>query len=133
MSHFSRLKTHMIEKEFLLKALLDLGYEYEEGDVKVTGFQNDETPVEIRVPLRNSYDIGFRKAHNSQGQEQGHYEIVADWWGVTGIQQKEFTNALMQRYAYHATLAKLEQQGFSLVNEESGDKGQIRLVMRRSA
>jgi hypothetical protein len=126
MSHFSRLKTQMIEKEFLLKALLDMGYEYEEGDVKVTGFQNEETPVEIRVPLRNSYDIGFRKTRD-------HYEIVADWWGVTGIKQKDFTNILMQRYAYHATLTKLEQQGFTLVNEESGDKGQIRLVMRRSA
>jgi hypothetical protein len=126
MSHFSRLKTQMVEKAFLLKALADLGYEYEEGEVQVIGFQGEQTPVEIRLPLRHSFDIGFRMVRD-------RYEIVADWWGVTGIKQKDFTNALMQRYAYHAALAKLEQQGFTLVNEETGDKGQIRLVMRRAA
>jgi hypothetical protein len=39
----------------------------------------------------------------------------------------------MQRYAYHVTLAKLESQGFTLVSEETGDRDQIRLVLRRSA
>ena len=128
MSHFSKLKTQMIEKAYLLKALVDLGYEYEYGDVTVTGFKGEQEPVEIRLPLKNSYDIGFRKS-----KAGSHYEVVADWWGVTGIKQKDFTNNLMQRYAYHATLAKLEQQGFTLVNEESGEKGQIRLVLRKSA
>jgi hypothetical protein len=128
MSHFSKLKTQMIEKAYLLKALVDLGYEFEDGDVTVTGFKGEQEPVEIRLPLKNSYDIGFRKSKGGS-----HYEVVADWWGVTGIKQKDFTNNLMQRYAYHATLAKLEQQGFTLVNEESGEKGQIRLVLRRSA
>jgi hypothetical protein len=126
MSHFSRIKTQMIEKEYLLKALEDLGYSYEEGNVTVSGFQGEQTPVDIRIPMNIGYDIGFRKVRD-------RYEVIADWWGVTGLKQKEFTNALMQRYAYHVTLAKLESQGFTLVSEETGDRDQIRLVLRRSA
>jgi hypothetical protein len=116
----------MVEKEYLLKALADLGHVYEEGEVSVTGFQGHQTPVEVRVPLKNSYDIGFHKVGE-------RYKIVADWWGVSGINKKDFTSALLQRYAYHATLAKLEAQGFTLAKEETGNKGQIRLVLRRMA
>ena len=126
MSHISRIKTQMVEKEFLLKALKDLGYPYEEGDLEVKGFGGQHTPVEIKLPLRLSNDIGFHKS----GQA---YEIVADWYGVRNLKQKEFTEHVMQRYAYHATCSKLEEQGFTLVNEENQKDGQIRLVLRRMA
>ncbi len=126
MSHFSRLKTQIIEKEFLLQALQDLGYTVAEGQLEVQGFGDKATPVEVLASKQYSYDIGFRK-------KSDHYEIVADWWGVTGINRNDFRSQLMQRYAYRVTLAKLEAQGFSLVNEEAGEKGQVRLVLRRTA
>ncbi len=125
MSHFSRLKTQIVEKEFLLQALQDMGYTVEEGELEVQGFGGKATPVSVRASKPNSYDIGFR-------QKAGRYEIVADWWGVAGTNQKDFRDQLAQRYAYRVTLAKLEAQGFSLVNEETGEKGQVRLVLRRS-
>jgi hypothetical protein len=81
MSHFSRIKTQMIEKEYLLKALEDLGYSYEEGNVTVSGFQGEQTPVDIRIPMNIGYDIGFRKVRD-------RYEVIADWWGVTGLKPK---------------------------------------------
>ncbi|MEA4909399.1 MAG: DUF1257 domain-containing protein [Chloroflexi bacterium] len=124
MSHFSRLKTQIVEKEFLLKAITDLGYTYKEGELILKGFGDQNVPVEITIPLRFSYDIGFRK-------NQDTYEIVADWWGVHGVKRQEFTRKLFQRYAYHAARARLEEQGFTLVSEETENKGQIRLVLRR--
>lgn len=124
MSHFSRLKTQIVEQEYLVMALKDLGYQVEEGPLELRGFGGQSTKVDLRVALRLSGDIGFRKAGE-------HYEIVADWWGVRGIKQKDFADAVAQRYAYYATRAKLEQQGFSLVEEETGEKGQIRMVLRR--
>ncbi len=126
MSHFSRLKTQIVEKEFLLQALQDMGYTVEEGELEVQGFGGKAKQVEVRAMKPHSYDIGFHKKGD-------HYEIVADWWGVTGTNQKDFRDRLMQRYAYRVTLSKLEAQGFSLVNEEAGEKGQVRLVLRRSA
>lgn len=126
MSHFSRIQTQFKETKYLLQALKDLGFTYNEGEQQVIGFGGQKTPVDIRVPLKLSYDIGFRKTG-------GKYEIVADWFGVRGINQNDFTQKLMQRYAYHATCDKMQQQGFDMVEEKVEDTGQIRIVLRRMA
>ncbi len=124
MSHISRVKTTMVNQDFILKALDDLAYRYETGSQAIRGFGGNQVNVDIKISLPFSYDIGLRKT------DQG-FEIVADWFGVRGIKQKEFTERLLQRYAYHASRAKLEEQGFTLV-EEAEEKGQIRLVLRRA-
>lgn len=126
MSHFSRIQTQMIDKEFVKKALKDLGFDYQEGEQQVVGFGGQKIAVDIRIPLKFSYDVGLRKKGNA-------YETVADWFGVRGINQKDFTQRLMQRYAYHATRDKLEQQGFNMVEEKVDETGQIRIVLRRMA
>jgi hypothetical protein len=116
----------MVEKDLVLKALQDLGFSYQEGDQHVMGFGGQKTAVDIRIPVKLSYDIGLRK-------KGGAYEIVADWFGVRGVNQQDFTNKLNQRYAYHATRAKLETQGFDMVEETVEETGQIRIVLRRMA
>lgn len=126
MSHFTRIKTQMVEKQYLVQALRDLGYTCEEGDLKIRGFGGNHIAVEIKVATKGfSYDIGFRKVDNA-------YEVVADWWGVRGINQKQFLQQVTQRYAYRAARAKLEQQGFTLVTEESQKDGRIHLILRRT-
>jgi hypothetical protein len=124
MSHISRIKTRMVEKNYILTALQDLGYSVEEGDFKIKAFGGDEIKVEMKVNLKMSNDIGFRKNGD-------HFEVIADWWGVRSIKKDAFVKQLTQRYAYHATKAKLEQQGFALVEEETKETGQIHLVLRR--
>jgi hypothetical protein len=128
MSHFTRIKTQMVEKQFLLQALKDLGYAYEEGEVDVRGFAAARAKAEIKVRAGGllGREIGFRKAGES-------YEIVADWWGLGGPKREEFQQQVTQRYAYHAARAKLEAQGFNLITEEVEQDGQIRLVLRRMA
>jgi hypothetical protein len=127
MSHFSRIKTQMKDKDLVLKTLGDLGFQYETGeDLKVRGFMGAGTPVDVRVKLQNSYDIGLRQTENG-------YEVVADWFGVKGITEKALTERLNQRYAYNATRSRLEEQGFDMVEEEVEETGQIRLVLRRMA
>jgi hypothetical protein len=80
--------------------------------------------VDIKIPLSFSNDIGFRK----NGER---YEIVADWFGVIGVNKEKFINNLHRRYAYHVTRSKLEEKGFTLIEEKSEDKNQIRLILRR--
>ncbi len=127
MSHFTQIKTQMVEREYLLRALQDLGYPYQEGNLQVYGFGGANTPVEIRVPAgAKGYDIGFRQAGDS-------YEIVADWWGLRDIDRELFQQKLTQRYAYHAARAQLEAQGFSLASEGVDGDGRIHLVLRRMA
>jgi hypothetical protein len=117
----------MVERKYLLKALKDLGYAYEEGEVEIRGFLGDRTNVQIKIPTQDSrYEIGFKLV-------DGAYEIVADWWGIKEFSQEEFQQQLTRRYAYHVARDKLEAQGFNLVNETVEEDGQIRLLLRRLA
>lgn len=125
MSHFTRIKTKMVIKEFITQALDDLGYTWEEGDLQMRGFLGERTRVEIKVRKpRRGHEIGLRKSGDS-------YEIVADWYGVRGVSKDEFQQLLTQRYAYHAARAKLMEQGFDLVSEETEQDGRLHLVLRR--
>ena len=126
MSHFSRIQTQIVEKAPLIQALSDLGFQYEEGSLQVEGFMGQKAQVQILLRLKNSYSIGLRES-------SGSYEVVADWAGVHGVNQKDFIQRLTQRYVYRTTLARLEAQGFNLVEESKNETGQIHLVLRRSA
>ncbi len=125
MSHFTRVKTDMVEKEYLIRALKDLGYAYEEGGAEIGGYAGS-APVDIKVTTSSSgYNIGFRKVG-------GTYEIVADWWGIYGTRKRQFLQQVTQRYAYHATRAILEEQGFDVVSEQLQQGKRIHLVLRRT-
>ncbi len=126
MSHFTRIKTQMAESKYIILALKDLGYPYQEGDTEIRGYGGKRTSVEIKVTTKSKgYDIGFRKS----GPEG--YEIVADWWGIKEIKRQQFQQQVTQRYAYQAACIKLETQGFNLVDEAVEKNGEIRLVLRR--
>lgn len=125
MSHFTTLKTQLMVKEYIKKALEDMEMRYEEGDVEIRDYGGNRTRVEIKVPTANpDYAIGFRK----QGSV---YELVADWWGIKGINQDEFLRRLTQRYAYHATKDQLKQQDFTIVQEEVKEDKTIHITVRR--
>ncbi|NBD35561.1 MAG: DUF1257 domain-containing protein [Chloroflexi bacterium] len=125
MSHFTRVRTQIVELAYLKQALDDLAYRYEEGQLKIRGFAGRRTPVDLKIHTKG-YPIGFQKAGDA-------YELVADWWGVRGVNQKTFLQEITRRYAYHAAREKLEAQGFSLVSEEVQEDEQIHLVLRRMA
>ncbi|MDW7680725.1 MAG: DUF1257 domain-containing protein [bacterium] len=125
MSHFTTIKTQIIAKEYLKKALDDMQMRYQEGNLEIRGYGGQKTRVEIKVPTSNpDHDLGFRKKKES-------YELVADWWGIKDINQKEFLQRLTQRYAYHVAKEQLEQQDFTIVEEEVQQDQTIHLTVRR--
>jgi hypothetical protein len=125
MSHFTRVKTKMVDKTFITQALDDLGYRWEEGKLQMRGFLGERAGVEIKVHTPSKgYEIGLRKSGEA-------YEIVADWYGVRGVRKDEFQLQLTERYAYHAARAKLMEQGFDLVSEATEQDGRLHLVLRR--
>ena len=127
MSHFTRIKTKMVNKEFITQALEDLGYSWEEGKLQMRGFLGERAGVEIKVRTPSKgYEIGLRKSGEA-------YEIMADWYGVRGVRKDEFQQQLTQRYAYHAARAKLMEQGFDLVSEATEQDGRLHLVLRRAS
>lgn len=126
MSHFTKMKTRLVRKEYLTQALKDLGYQPKEGNLKIRGFGGQRTDVEVMIPTKNpEYDIGFRKAGEI-------YELVADWYGIKDINPKEFLNQLQQKYAYHTVLNRMQEQGFEVVEEENQEDNTIHLTVRRT-
>ena len=58
MSHFTRLKTQIVEQEYLLKALQDLGHSVEQGDVRVRAVGGSAQKAELKIHLgERSYPI----------------------------------------------------------------------------
>ncbi len=101
MSHFTTVRTQMVEADYLLAALKDLGYTPEQAG-PIRGFAGSSTAGEFKITTGSrGYDIGFRNSGD-------RYEIVADWWGIRDVNQDDFVRRLTQRYAYHAARAKLD-------------------------
>lgn len=127
MSHFTRIKTRLKEKSYIIAALQQMGYKVVDQPGKVRGFGNQQVEVEFKFrPSLTSYDIGFRRSENV-------YEIVADWWGVHGLKRQEFVQKLTQLYAYQAAMRQLAAQGFALAEEQVDAEGRIHLHLRRMA
>ena len=117
MSQIVRIKkTQMVEREYLIQALEDLGYRWTGN----AGLGLLGPRIDIKVRGRN---VGFRKTG-------GSYEMVTR--GVV-TRQTKFLQQVTQRYAYHVARAKLEEQGFVLSSEEVQKDGRIHLVLRRMA
>jgi len=134
MSHFTVVKTKLVDREALLKALQDLGFkQVEVYDVAqhLFGYQGDQRSQTAEVILRRKYigrasnDIGFKLS------QDGTYSAVISEYDRSKYGQ-EWLNQLSQRYAYHVARSKLTHQGFDLVSEETQQDGRIHLVLRRA-
>ena len=123
MSHISVLKIAFADRELLLRALGDLGYEVEEGEgLRVTdGVRSMKVDFLVKVPYTES--IGFRKGKNG-------WQMAADWFRVN-LNRKEFENRLKQQYAYLSVMQSLSERGFTLAEETRDEDERIHLVLRR--
>jgi hypothetical protein len=125
MSHFSKIKTHITDKDLLLQAVHELGYGFNAGKTKIKGFRGEETPADVCISIPGEpYEIGFLL-------KDGKFQIIADWWGLGRLDEKTFVNQLTQKYAYLATKQSLTQQGFVISREETTANGEIKLTLRR--
>jgi hypothetical protein len=125
-SHFTRLRTKIVDGDILEGALKELQYDFERGRVTIGGYRGQSTEAEFRIATKaRGYDIGMR--HNGRDS----YEIVADWWGVRGFTQEGFVKAVQHQYAVSSAKLALQDQGFTLAEESREKDGAIRLVLQR--
>ncbi|WP_094603081.1 hypothetical protein SPSIL_001090 [Sporomusa silvacetica DSM 10669] len=124
MSHFTQVTTKITNKEMLIACLKELGYDVEEK-TGIKGYRGQETPVDIAVRMKQGYDIGFVLGTD------GTYSFVADWFGVQGVNEQQFTTKVQQQYALTTVMDKISCQGFNVVEQQQEANGEIRLVVRR--
>ncbi|MBQ6519658.1 MAG: DUF1257 domain-containing protein [Anaerolineaceae bacterium] len=124
MSHISVMKVAFSDRDVLLQALSDLGYETEQGEnLHITdGIKSVKVDFLVKVPYTES--IGFRKGKNG-------WQLTADWFRVN-LDRKSFENQLKQRYAYLSVMQSLEKQGFQVAEEARDEKQRIHIVLRRT-
>ena len=124
MSHISVMKITFADRDLLLKALAELGYEAEEGeDLRITdGVKSVKVDFLVKLPYTES--IGFRKGKNG-------WQLAADWFRVN-LDRKKFENLLKQQYAYLSVKQSLGNQGFLVTEEVRDEQERIHLVLRRT-
>ncbi|MBI5015796.1 MAG: DUF1257 domain-containing protein [Chloroflexi bacterium] len=123
MSHFTRVKTKIVELLYLKRALSDLNLQFEEGKVKIRGYMGKKTSVDLRIRTPEGYDVGFVKVGDS-------YEVVADWDMVRTFSKEAFVKEVSRHYAYHVVKDQLEVQDFKVVEERRQGQA-VSLTLRR--
>lgn len=131
MSHFTKCALKMTNLAALKKALAEMKLEFTAAEagqtVTVRGYQGDTLAAAMSINM-GRYDIGVVDNQN------GTYDIVADWWGVEttkGVSEEEFKNALSQKYQYFNVKQACEEKGYAVEEEVNEEDGSIRLVVRK--
>jgi hypothetical protein len=127
MSHFTRVRTQIREREGLVRALTDLHYRYRVGEnLPVRGFLGAGERAEVVVDTGTEYDIGFVR-------EREAYEAVADWdWGIarkTSIRHSTFVEQLNRQYAYNLVMDQAREDCLIVEEEETLDNGDVVIVL----
>jgi hypothetical protein len=134
MSHFTKIRTQITDRDALVQGLADVGYgqvEVHDAPQALYGYQGDQRAQTAEVVVRRKYvgpvsnDIGFKY------QPDGTYLAIISEFD-RDQHDEEWLGRLTQRYAYHATVRNLKEQGFDLVQEEQSEEGRIHLVLRRA-
>nr|YP_009393852.1 hypothetical protein [Polysiphonia sertularioides]ARW62414.1 hypothetical protein [Polysiphonia sertularioides] len=127
MSHFSKIRTNIIDLEILKKTVKDLGFSYSTIGPSNEFFEdsvclfvyNEDTSSDL-LPVFHFEWNGF------------HYSIVADLglWNLD-IDFEYFMECLLQKYAYNTVISQGLAHGFCCVSEKIVSDGSVALTLQR--
>ena len=118
MSHFSKIKTRITNKKYLVEALKKMNYEIL-NQTKCRGYSGNTIDADIVIKVPDTdYNIAFVKNNKN-------YDLVADWYGIKNVNSSKIVteietnitiieNKIKQQYAYNNTIEKLKDKGFSI-------------------
>jgi hypothetical protein len=124
MSHWTKVKTKLSNLEHVKKAITRLGYEFQEGNFKVTEYGTTE---KAELLLDKSLGLSL--------QEDGTYAFVGDPYhcrtqGLGKYYGKldKLTGELSTAYAIEEAKYNLEQQNFFCTDNAEGKVGEDGLI-----
>ena len=126
MSHFSRIKTKIKKKDFLIKALNTLGYAAMENVVLHIDGAHAEDHADEQVEVAVTRDVGFKL------QKDGTFQLVAelDTWEEP-FPVERFLQKVTQAYARSIVVETAQEKGFSVVTEQKDVDNTIELVVEK--
>ena len=126
MSHFSRIKTSIIHKDALIKALNSLGYSAQEDvTLEIRGSHGENHP-EFNVEVGITNDVRFKLT------KKGVFELVAEldtWEEPFPIER--FLEKVTQAYAKVMVVETVQKQGFTVVTESKSVDNTIEIVAEK--
>jgi hypothetical protein len=127
MSHFTTVKTEILDLDILKRTISDLGFRMKENDWRI-GHDGKMDDIDLSIWIAPETDLLFRKGGTGKG-----YVITA----VGVIREREkirrMIQMIQQEYAYRKVLHETRKRGFSLVQEERVKAGVIKLVLKKVA
>ena len=125
MSHFSKIKTSITDKDVLIKALNSLGYSAQEYvTLEIRGSHGLNHP-EFNVEVGITNDVGFKLTN-------GKFELVAEldtWEEPFPIER--FLEKVTQAYAKVMVVETVQKQGFTVVTESKSVDNTIEIVAEK--
>ena len=127
MSHKTDVKTKLNNKEYIIKALQNLGYKFEvaeNGNKLSTRGQYRETKSDVDIlitQLPNGSDTS--REIGIQEQADGSYTCTGDYWFAKGLTTQQLTNTLTVEAKKEEVNDRLMALGFSM-NEEVNETTQ---------
>ena len=127
MSHFTTVRTKILDLDILKRTISDLGFRMKENDWRI-GHDGKMEEIDLSVRIAPETDLLFKKGENGKG-----YVIT----GIPEIREREkiwrIIQMIQQEYAYRKVLHETRKRGFSLVQEERVKAGVIKLVLKKVA
>nr|YP_009395513.1 hypothetical protein [Vertebrata isogona]ARW64591.1 hypothetical protein [Vertebrata isogona] len=132
MSHFSKIKTSILDLELLQKTILDLGFSYRAFSKTVDDLHCNSI---TKKPTLFVYDVGVKKndlPFCSFEWNVDQYLIVVDFalWNLD-MDFNYFMDRILQQYAYNNVMNQGYVQGFQRVKENVLSNGSISLTLKR--
>jgi len=123
MSQATRIRTQIVDKDYLVATLEGLGHAVHEGHLEIRGFGGKRIRVEVKIRSDNpAYDIGFARVGEA-------FKPMADWKGLAKVDPDKLHRRVLRCYCYHAARGRLAQRGYAVVSEELDDELRIHLVL----
>ena len=126
MSHFTRLKTKITDRECLLKTLKNLNYNFEENS-SIRGYNRRTRKADVVIKTHGEFDVGFVRKSSDDS-----FQILADWYGAAqsvGCARKEFVDKVQREYATTKVLHELRKKGYRIKSRSVNDTGEIKLLV----
>ena len=127
MSHFTTVKTEILDLDILKKTIADLGFRMKENDWRL-GHDGQMEDIDLSVRISPETDLLFKKGETGKG-----YVITAFVKIAQQEKMRRIIQMVQQEYAYRKVLHETRKRGFSLVQEERVKAGVIKLVLKKVA
>ena len=125
MSHFTKIKTKIINKECLIEALQNLDFVVKEN-VAIIGYRGRKSKGDVVIKTNKAYDVGFVK------ETDGTYQMVADWYGAARAVQRsqhQFLSDVQKEYATVRVINEVKRKGYRVQSRRVTETGEIKLLV----